>query len=355
MKTNTIYIILLQISLITTGCSQRGVDRQLAHVDYLVVMNRLDSAFSALHMVDKYRMNREDEALYNLLYTQIAYRTYKSITSDSLINNSVAFYKESNNKKRLCEAYLYKGEIENLPGRHVSAIVYMKKAETEADRLADNEILHKVYNGLVNVNYATANYPLALEYAYKELKCSKQDGNQVWMAYSYNHLSCVYDKLGSKDSVYRYIELVMPYVNTVPKESKAYHLTNIGQYYLHYQDTLKGVKYLTMAYQTCPITETANLLAQIAYTHKQKGKARRLWDEALKNSDMEGRIKIKQTMANIFYNECDYKAYSILSTQLNKLKDSLEQERRTMKIQELQLKYDHEEYDKNKNLQIVVT
>lgn len=351
MKTVHIYYYIIFIVLTLTSCNHNNTKQELRNIDSLIFINKLDYAYNEIKDINTNFLSEENKAYYNLLWTQIQYLTYKPIKSDSIINECVEYYKINKDNRKLGESYYYKGMIEQLLGKADSAIINLKEAENIASNISNIELKHKIYYGLVELNYATANYALALEYSHKELYVSQEVNNISWIAYAYNHLSCVHDKLGNRDSVYHYIKCVMPYINKVSNDAKAYHLSNIGQYYLHYKDTSEAQKYLVMSYNTKPIPETINMLSKIYYAKNDKESAFKLLNQALKNFHSEEKIKIYETLANLYFLEKEYKEYGIISENLKQMKDSLAEERHTYTVHELQIEYDNNKKDKETKIQ----
>lgn len=330
----------LALCLLATGCSS-GRMRQLSRVDTLVCRGMLDSASVLLSHISEEALDDGERAYADLLGTMISYRLYEPIASDSVIDRCVSYYRGSGDKAKAGEAYFYQGMIKHLLGKTDEAIVSLKRAEMTVAGLNDTDLSHKVYNGLLTVNYASANYELALEYAWKELRCSEAAENNYWTANAYNHLSCVYERLGKYDSALYFIRKLQPYIDAVPQTTRAYLLSNVGLYYLHIGDTVKAKSCLTESYRDNPLPETSNMLARIYFAEGKRDSASHVWNGALKNCGLEGRIKIKEAMAGVLYKAGCYKESGQVAAEAGMLKDSLDLVRQTNKIQKLQLDYDH--------------
>ena len=135
----------------------------------------------------------------------------------------------------------------------------------------------------------------------------------------------------------------MPFISQIPKDVQVYHLSNIGLYYLHNGDTIRAKEYLQKAYRVNPLPDPCNLLARIYYLEGNRTEAFRLWNKALKGCDLENRIQLKETMQDLLYQSGRYKEAGEIAVEVKMLKDSLEYQRRTVRIQELQLDYDHQQ------------
>lgn len=338
-------LLALLAAVTLAGCHQNSSNAPLAHVDSLLRADRVDSAAAVLRTVRWEQLDEEGRAWHDLLRTQTAYRLFQPIHSDSLVGHCVQYYTahRDGNEAKLCDALFYKGMVAYTLGQTEAAIVSLKSAERLANTIRDVGLEHKVCTGLMTINYATANYSLALKYARRELDCSQRKGDKTWLAYAYNHLSCVYDKMGQHDSAYFYIERVVPFISDIPKDAQVYHLSNIGLYLLNQGDTVRAQEFLTRAYKVQPLAETSNMLARLYFRQGWRDSALAIWNRALAESDLQSRIMLKETMAEEFYTAGDYRQSSVLTAELKPLKDSLEHQRQTTTVQELQLDYDHQQ------------
>lgn len=338
---------LLQIVIwavvILSSCNNERNHEQLSSVATLLQKDRVDAACQTLKAINPHTLNKKERTYFNLLYTQTQYRAYRPIESDSLISTCVDYYLHQDyDKAKLCEAYFYKGMVLLTLNRPEQAIVNLKEAEKLADGLSSEDLKHKIYNGLVTVNYTTANYELGLKYAKQELACSQKSANKQWIAHAYNHLSCFYEKAGQRDSAFYYIKKVIPFISQIPKDAQVYHLSNIGLYYLHNNDTIRAKKYLQRACKIGILPDPYNLLARIYYLEGNQKEAFRLWNQALRGCGLESSIQLKETMQELLYQSGKYKAAGAIAAEVKTLKDSLERQQRTVRIQELQLDYDHQ-------------
>lgn len=347
MKNLYIFLSAILIATAFADCGQQSTRHKLEEIDSLICAQMPDSAFAELRKINVSSLSDDNKAYFYLLATQASYLAYKPIKSDSIICISVEYYKAAKDNDKLGESYYYKGMIEHLLGHSDSAIINLKDAESIAINLPDIKLKHKVYNGLASLNYATANYALAMEYARKELAISEKAGDISWIANACNHMACTHEKIGNKDSVYHYIKRLIPYIGSVTEDTKAYYLSNIGQYYLHYKDTLQAKKYLTMSYKTKPIAETINMLSKIYYSEGDTSTAFRLLYNASETADLDSKIKIYETLAYFYYIAEDYESSGRTTAILKNMKDSLLQIRRTYAIHELQLVYDNKKNSEN--------
>lgn len=85
---------------------------QLILIDSLLSKNLLDSAATELEFIDEDNLlSDENIAYYNLLNTQIRWKLYQPIASDSAIDFSIEYYKKTKDYVKLANSYFYKGVI----------------------------------------------------------------------------------------------------------------------------------------------------------------------------------------------------------------------------------------------------
>lgn len=348
MKNIYIFLSVALIGFALQACTTHGARRRLERIDSLICAQMADSAYAELKTTDASALSDADRAYYGLLATKAAYIAYKPLKSDSAISRSLEYYKTTADNGKLGEAYYYKGMTEQLLGHTDSAIINLKEAESIAATIDDIGLRHKVYNGLASLNYATANYALAMEYARKELAAAESTRDTAWLANACNHMACAHYKMGNKDSARHYIKRLIPYTDNATEDTRAYYLSNIGQYYLHAKDTPQAKRYLAMSYNTKPIAETVNMLSRIYYSEHDSATAFSLLRSAAATTDPDSRIKIYETLAYLYYSSKDYKATGAATLAARRLRDSLMQARRPYAMHELQMVYDSRKNTENR-------
>ena len=108
-------------------------DGRLAAVDSLMKDNP-DSALALVLALDTADILAEGDRAYRaLLLTQARYKSYVTATSDSDINQALAYFRaHPADREKLTRAYIYKGAVMNELGYHDSAMFYYKHAEATA-------------------------------------------------------------------------------------------------------------------------------------------------------------------------------------------------------------------------------
>ncbi len=344
-----IVLALLTLSLVLCGCHNSGVHRQLAQADSIMSAEDLDSAYQILSSIDTSRnMAKRDRIYYQLIETQLLYRMHRPVVDTAAINECVSHYKdEEKDSRKLSLSYYYKGMLEFEGGNLNHAVTSLKKAEEAAQKLNDLDLKHKIYDSLSTLNFLSDNIGLARKYTELSLECAKQKNDGLWFAYAYNHLACIYEAIGKKDSSWVYIQKSLPYIKTVAAKDKAEFLYMIGEnYHTHNEDAL-AKQYLEQSCKVYPAPAAYNILASIYNQEGKKELARALWDKAMRNASLADKIAILDTISKQQYREKDYDEAYLSLKELTLLKDSMERQKQTSAIQEIQLKYDQQKTKRN--------
>lgn len=344
MKVATLVAVAALVSLFFQGCL-RGSDerRQLAHAEQLLRSDSPAQARAVLDSIDASSLNNDDYAWRSLLDLQTSYKLYEPVPPDSSISVCVDYWKERGNSSRHCLALCYRGLTRFSAGNLEGAAIDLKNAESLADHSGDLYLKNRVYSSLAAVNYTSGIDTLTLYYARKELATGREAGDKGWILYAYNHLACAYDMMRRPDSVTKYIAAVIPLLDSVPPDSRAPHLSNVGSYYLQKGDTAKALEFGWRSREARHISSNANLLAGIYFNKGDTARAAQIWKEADREGSLDDRIQIASSMARHYYERGYFQESGEINIRLNALKDSLFAQDKTIKLQQLQLDYDHAE------------
>ena len=133
-KLLAVILALLVLGPVVPGCgSTHRYDGRLAAVDSLMKDNP-DSALALVLALDTADILAEGDRAYRaLLLTQARYRAYVTATSDSDINQALAYFRvHPADREKLTRAYIYKGAVMDELGHPDSAMLYYKHAEATA-------------------------------------------------------------------------------------------------------------------------------------------------------------------------------------------------------------------------------
>ena len=321
------------------SCSSNKVADKLAKVDSLVAAEAYDSAYSVLTSIeDGTVMDKEDEALYCLLSTQVGYLNGKPLDSDSLLDKAIIYYSRTRNRDKLADCYYYKSNRSMSEGNYSKAILSVKKAEQYAEELKQQ---FKVAERLTYLNELCCNYTLQLEYAQKSLKLASLAQNGNWLAYSYNNVATAFSNLDNRDSARYYVAKAIPYVDYVEENNKAGFLANIGMLYKNMlPDKAKEYFQKSLAYE-----ETSGALENLADIYFAEGKreeAYNLWKKALTINDGDYKDNIIYSILSYDLERGDIDKVCGNIDEIIHIKDSMLHQLKNDTIKDLQLRFDHE-------------
>ena len=337
--------------LIILGCGNQKNSSILDDIESLVSKEKYDSAYQEiLNIEPSFREKTEFQAHFYLLLTQTSLLTNHPLSSDSLINVSIAYYEKNANDEKLSDAYYYKAEYLLQCKDYGQAIVLCKKAYDLAHKINHYELQYKSAKLISYINCVNGNYDLQLEYARKTLDYALKTKRKRWIAYAYNDVNEAYQYQGIIDSATVYAEKVIPYLNSVDSKDLPYILNSIGYVYIT-KDPQKAKEYFKRSLALKPLSRTLENLAYIYNKEGNEEKAYELWNNALFNDD---NVPVDKVIYHILQYNLSHNNFDGACEQLFNLvtiKDSLKTALSDRSIAQIQHKYDikiaSEKYDKN--------
>lgn len=322
------------------GHSERNI---LNDADNFLSAHKYDSAYHLLNRVDVFDLEDDDRAFYSLLMTQAMYALDMDNGSDSLIDFSIKYYKKDKDVERLVSSYYYKGVANYYRNNEKEAVLNLKKAEGMLSDLNDNELHFKILTYISRINFKSENYALALEYEKKSLHYAELLDNAKFTALIYNHLACTFEKLGMSDSAYFYVMKSIRLIDGAESpKSKAIMYANIADYYYQKGDMRSYGKYLSMSKSLYIIPGVLSRYALMKYKEGKHKEADSIWKKALGMSEGKEKTDIYETIINNLDEEDNHKALLNHHRSLNMLKDSLNKQRHTQQIHDIQLRYNND-------------
>ena len=148
--------ILVLLFLSFEGCSNSPKDLQTAEQ---LMETAPDSSLHILQSISHNNyMSDSDKALYGLLMFQAQDKNFIPLTTDSLINFSIAYYEGKGEKSRLATSYLYKARMYKYASRNEDATMLLMKAVDNADKTNDNLLLGRIYTDLGDISFIQHDY-----------------------------------------------------------------------------------------------------------------------------------------------------------------------------------------------------
>lgn len=198
--TKIILCLILSVLILTNCSNDNDTHEKLSEIERLIEKEKYELAMNNLSDINVKRLNEENKAYYDLLMTQANFCLDKQTDSDSLINESIRFYEENNNKILLAKAYYYKGITCYQRGNKSEGINLIKKAEHLAKGTSDLNFITKIYINLSFINIDTGNYQTGLSYAKKALQTARKANNKILIALSMNKINLAFNRIEEIDS-----------------------------------------------------------------------------------------------------------------------------------------------------------
>lgn len=272
-------------------------------IDSLLMHDKVDSATVALKsIVYSTLKNSDDIAHYNLLKSEILFRTNALTKDDCIIDISIAHYSASNTKDKLAQAYYIKGRLNGNRNNIKECVRNLKKAESAAKDIDDYYLKSKIYNSIAFYNMNGGNLTVALEHCKRGVSYGEKCSNKDMLTYCLQNMAAIHARLGNEDSAIYYIERCAPLLKYLPINHQANLLSDIGAAY-EFRDPAKAKAYARKALEIKPYANAYHLLGAIAYREgrTEDGKAL-LWRGIEVSTELMRTISMTEDLA-----ECEQK------------------------------------------------
>ena len=324
------YIIFLLIVTTIVNCTNKSQTYAiLEKADSLLAKEDENEALKTLETINQRELKTDEErAYYYLLTTSTQFKLCLPIVSDTAINRSINYYRQSNNKKELAKALYYKGMVKYELGDVENAIICIKEAEHLAMKVKDTNTLNLVYTNLAAINNATGNNITALEYAIKALDTSKRMKDKRLTALALDQIGKAYSDMGAYDRALYYMKKAIPYVKYLKKHEKAEVLANISGSYFNQEDFANAKHYIKMAMDADTTAKSLYILGSIYLEEGRTAEAEALWRKAWCSDNPELRAETMMWLADMKRGEGDYRQAAELTARGEALRDSIRHQRK---------------------------
>ena len=344
---NILFILTILLLLACTACdrSARHVTEHLSQAEELI----WTAPDSALHILESIPTSRhligKEQADYALLLSLAQYRCYIPVSSDSLINLAIEYYKDKNDADKKGAAFYVKGCILEEYSKDIpNALLAYKEAETCIPDMDDKQYVARIYSSLGYVNKKSFHFEPAKEYYQKAVQANIDGKDTVAYASNLLNLSTLYYTLHQADSANRCINTLIDIadsLNDLDLQVKIYN--NIANRKIFEKNYAEAEKYLIHAIRLSsphfPDKLSLGLANLYAYTG-QKEKADSLFTHLLSCPDLLVRSNSYLDLLNYFLashpQEHSYLNHYIALT------DSIYKENRAEEVGKIQQKYDNE-------------
>ena len=344
---NILFILTILLLLACTACyrSTRHVTEHLSQAEELIWA----APDSALHILESISTSRhltgKEQADYALLLLLAQYRCYISVSSDSLINLAIEYYKDKNDADKKGAAFYVKGCIlEEYTKDIPNALLAYKEAEMCIPDMNEKQYVARIYSSLGYVNKKSFHFEPAKEYYQKALQANIDGKDTVAYASNLLNLSTLYYTLHQADSANRCINTLIDIadsLNDLDLQVKIYN--NIANRKIFEKNYAEAEKYLIHAIRLSsphfPDKLSLGLANLYAYTG-QKEKADSLFTHLLSCPDLLVRSNSYLDLLNYFL-ASHPQEHSYLNHYIT-LTDSIYKENRAEEVGKIQQKYDNE-------------
>lgn len=334
--TKIILCLILSVLILTNCSNDNDTHEKLSEIERLIEKEKYELAMNNLSDINVKRLNEENKAYYDLLMTQANFCLDKQTDSDSLINESIRFYEESNNKILLAKAYYYKGITCYQRGNKSEGINLIKKAEHLAKGTSDLNFITKIYINLSFINIDTGNYQTGLSYAKKALQTARKANNKILVALSMNKINAAFNCMGKIDSCLVYSQKTIPYIKYLNKNDKLEVLTNISIGFVNKGLYDEAILYAKKSLEIKPNAHAYYIIGSIYFERGENQKAWQLLNDALNTNGLELKAEVLLWMADLKKEEGKYKEASELEERALATKDSIKTKQQTEHMLSLQ-------------------
>ena len=336
-----IFVFLLGFILIVVACSSNQTTMQLKMIDSLLINEQYDSADSVLSEIDTSLLNNSTRSHYYLRQKQLICVLRKKDSLNMLDSIVIPYYRETENKEKLAEAYYYKA-YDFIKEKNISeATTYYKKAEELAFQTDDLRLRFKVVESLAYINSVSGNRLLQCEYLRKAIELAKDIDNKDWLAHTFINMAHAQFKLGRKDSLEYYCQKAAELKNYVNQKDKLALLSDIAYIYKYSQPEVAKMYYK----EALSLKESSIILGHLAniyYDEGRKEEAYICWKKALTINDNKPKDII---LLNLLEYDMEHGRTDSVCQYVNEIiaiKDSMIDNLRNDTIKDLQLRFDHE-------------
>lgn len=337
-------LILLAICFIT-GC-QGGKDTvsRLEEAETLIY-EYPDSAFRLLESIPHpERLQGKEQADYALLLSLARYRCYVPVSSDSLIQIAVQYYKDKDDADKKGMAYYTLGSIlEECDTDKSAAVQAYKDAERQVREMKNLDVASRIYSRLGFLNQSSGNNEEAKQYYRQAIAINKKNGNNHSLASNYLNLFRIHYLAAEKDSVAAYTEQLRQIESTLTDSALRSKIhQNIGVYYMYEEDYAKAEQYLTHALQLASDKASPKIWLSLAYVYQysqRQDKADSLYASLALYPDVTIRANAYKNILNGLLQQTSTSMHTLFG-QYTAAADSAYENLYQAELSELQYQYD---------------
>ena len=359
---NILFILTILLLLACTACdrSARHVTEHLSQAEELI----WTTPDSALHILESISTSRhltgKEQADYALLLSLAQYRCYIPVSSDSLINLAVEYYKDKNDADKKGAAFYVKGCILEEYSKDIpNALLAYKEAEKCIPSMNDKHYVARIYSSLGYINQCSFNFELAKEYYQKAVQANIDGKDTAAQTSNLLNLLQLYHIFHDTDSVNQCITKLLQFSSSLKDsilQSKIYH--NIAVSKMYQEKYEEAESFFSCALHISPASppyKTMSGLAQLYIKRGQKERADSLFQNALLSKDLSLRAYIYNQLYDEAWKAENYKKIAQYARLYIDTSDSIYNSHLHQEVLKVQRKYDHMQllYQKSRQTNII--
>lgn len=339
------FCVLLFLSSLLFSCHSNQSSSDLLRKAEALLEKRPDSAFSLLKKVNPNTLHRSDNAHFCLLMTKAMIKNGLPVSSDSLINVAVEYYKDNGDSISKAEAYFYAGRVNQDLTNTKEAMTFFLKASDLSENCKNYKLRYLVYYYLGDMYSVDSHYDLAIKMQQKALYYSRLLKDSLYIAYSLRDLALSYGGKNLNDSS---LNCYYQAFNVLPKTNVKVLISlfnEIGGVYNNIGDYKNALKYVDKAIELKP-TRIELLYSYVvkAFTYlktERHDSAIYYYNKTIYSPNIYTRAASYDKLAVAYSAKGDYKKAYDLMRIYNELRDSIDIQTKDAAIIEMQNVYQH--------------
>ena len=210
IQSHILYIGIILLLLGITGCRKHyPVAEKLLQAE--AVMNEHpDSALNLLKGIDQTELQTQaHHARYALLYSQALDKNYIDLTSDSLINIAVDYYKDRDDVRAKFLSYYYLGRIYTNANNLTQATLAYMEAEQLVDELGDDYAAGLLYEQIGLIYRSYYDFPKSLQAYQQAIEHYTKANRPFHKIYNTFSVSDIYRNTQKEDAAYQTLKTAL--------------------------------------------------------------------------------------------------------------------------------------------------
>jgi signal transduction histidine kinase len=239
---------------------------------------------------------------------------------------------------------------------------YFFESISIAEKMKDDRSLSFGYNNIGIILFRLKQFKKALEYYEKALELKLKHGEKSSISTSYNNIGLIYNNLKDYDKALEYFSMAIKIDREINNDhALARELNNIGLSWKYKNDPEKSLGSFLESYDVSLKAEykkgMATALTNIATHYLENGKEGIALEKALEGEQIAGAINSNShllsfygTLSEAYEKKGDFKNSLEYFKKMHILKDRIFSEESHSRIFEMQIKYETEKKEKEKEL-----